>query len=188
MWGGAQIGARCAAWLAGPAAGEVGRTPTTPTLLRSTRITSRPRNPVMFRASLNTIHAVGRLGSGVAQVSHPLARGLDSAAGGTSSAPGATKDLSASTSLRSTRSALASRCCAPPGVGFSRRLVRRSKLTIRPFHRFCEATSRRAPSAEPERDLTDSFVPSDGRAAQQSGWTLKPPPLFALPMRGRVRT
>ena len=35
----------------------------------------------------------------------------------------------------------------------------------RPFHRFCEATSRRAPSANsPNGDLTDSFVPSDGRA------------------------
>jgi hypothetical protein len=42
---------------------------------------------------------------------------------------------------------------------FSRRLVRGSRLDVRPFHRFREATSRRAPSAEP-RTATSRTVSS----------------------------
>src|SRR5690348_15484205 len=47
MWGGAQIGARCAAWLADPAAGGVRRTPTIRHYSDSSRLQVGRQTPAM---------------------------------------------------------------------------------------------------------------------------------------------
>ena len=39
-----------------------------------------------------------------------------------------------------------------------------SKIAVKAFHRFCEATSRRDRPLAADGHLTDSFVPSDGSA------------------------